>query len=153
MLNVQPTRPLIFPEVRGVSRHDKYMNLLAKMAVAVQPVAQARMAACLVFQNEIISFGVNQRKSHPFQALYGTNKDSIFLHAETDCIKNALKLITVEDLTKSTLYICRVKYEACTKSKFIFGLAKPCPGCSRAIANFGIRNVFYSLDTIGYSNL
>ena len=148
-----PTMPLVVPKIRGITRHDKYMNTLAKIAVAVQPVAQARIASCIVYKNEIISFGINQKKSHPFQALYGTNKDSIFLHAETDAIKNALKIINIDDLEKSSLYICRVKYEECNKKKFVFGLAKPCPGCSRAIANFGIKNIYYSLDNNGYECL
>lgn len=152
-MNYSPTKPLISPEVRGITRHDKYMNMLSRIAIAVQPVARARIAACVIYKNEVISFGINQKKSHPFQAIYGTNKESIFLHAETDAIKNALKVISVNELTKSSLYICRVKYEACNKNKFIFGLAKPCPGCSRAIANFGIKNVFYSLDGMEYCKL
>jgi deoxycytidylate deaminase len=120
MQNSYPIEPLIFPKIGGTSRHDKYMNMLSKIAIAVEPVAHARIAACVVYKNEIISFGINQKKSHPFQAIYGTNKESIFLHAETDAIKNALKIISVSELTKASLYICRVKYEACNKNKFIF---------------------------------
>lgn len=153
MYNIYPTKPLISPEIKGFSKHDKIINMLSRIAIAVEPVAQARIAACLVYKNEIISFGVNQRKTHPFQAKFGTNKDSIFLHAETDCIKNALKIISIDQLSKCALYVCRVKYEACNKNKFIFGLAKPCPGCSRAIANFGINKVYYSIDGSGYMML
>lgn len=149
----RPHKPLEAPVSKGNSRHIRYMNLLAKMAVAVEPVAQARIAACIVYHNEIISFGINQRKTHPFQALYGKNKDAIFLHSETDCIKNALKIISVDDLSRCSLYICRVKFEDHHKKRFIFGMAKPCPGCQRAIANFNINTVYYSLDKKGYAKL
>lgn len=127
-------------------RHDKFINILSKVAIAVEPVRQARIAACLVYKNKIISFGVNQMKSHPFQAMYSKNKESIFLHAETDCIKNALREINVDELTRCTLYVCRMKYETNEKKKFIYGLAKPCPGCERAIATFGINKVYYTVN-------
>jgi tRNA(Arg) A34 adenosine deaminase TadA len=147
----RPRRPLKDKSFGG--RHDKYMNILSKMASAVEPVRQARIAACLVLKNEIVSFGINQMKTHPFQAMYGKNKESIFLHAETDCIKNALREISIDDLTRCTLYVCRMKYETNEKKKFVYGLAKPCPGCARAIATFDIKNVFYSLDNNGYVQL
>lgn len=153
MIVEQPIRPPVFNKIGGFTKHNKYINILSKIAVSIEPVAQARIAACLVIKNEIISFGINKKKTHPFQAMYGTNENSIFLHAETDCIKNALKLVDMKQLTKASLYICRVKYEACTKNKFIFGLAKPCPGCSKAIATFGIKNIYYSLDNTGYAVL
>lgn len=143
----KPTAPVAV----GISRHEKYMNILSKVAITVEPVAQARIAACIVYKNEIISFGINKKKSHPFQAKFGKNKDSIYLHAENDCIKNALRNLSVDEVAKSTLYICRVKFDM-TKN-FVFGLAKPCPGCARAIASFGIKNVIYSNDNMGYEYL
>lgn len=147
----RPRRPLKDKSFGG--KHDKYMNILSKMAMAVEPVRQARIAACLVYKNEIISFGINQMKTHPFQAQFGKNKESIFLHAETDCIKNSLRELEVDDLSRCTLYICRMKYETHEKKKFVFGLAKPCAGCARAITTFNIKKVVYSLDKEGYHML
>lgn len=146
-----PIYPPMAPVIGGNSKHNKYMNMLSKIAIAVEPVAQARIAACLVYKNEVVSFGINQRKSHPFQAKFGKNRDSIFLHAETDCIKNALKIISVKELNKCSLYVCRVKYHDSSKNNFVFGLAKPCPGCTRAILNFDITKVIYSNDEKGFS--
>ena len=134
-------------------REAKYINYLAKIAETVEPVAKARIAACLVYQNEIISVGINQLKTHPFQARFGKNKDSIYLHAETSCIKQALKVLTLEDISRCDLYVCRIKYEDKLKERMLFGMAKPCLGCSRAIASFDIRNVFYTLDGDGYGFL
>lgn len=150
-MKTSPTKPLnLYPKVRGKSRHSRYINILSKIAIAVEPVAQARIAAAIVYKNEIVSIGVNQRKTHPFQAKYSKNEDSIFLHAETDAIKNALKHISLDELSSSVLYICRVKIE---NGKFVFGLSKPCCGCMRAISNFGINKVYYSLEEKGYTVL
>ena len=134
-------------------KHYKYISILSKMAIAVEPVRQARIAACLVHRNEMISFGINQMKTHPFQAQFSKNKDSIFLHAETDCIKNALREIDVDELSRCTLYICRMKYQTHEKKRFVYGLAKPCPGCERAIATFNIKSVYYTLNDQGYEML
>lgn len=91
-----------------VGRHSKFLNVLSKVAVDIPtPVrSNARMASCVVFQNDIVSFGVNEMKSHPFQAKYSKNKSAVYLHAETSAIKNALKYISLEELEKATLYGC-----------------------------------------------
>ena len=152
---MNPDRPWTSqtPKINDNTRHSKFLNILTKMSLCVSPVRQARIAACLVYKNEIISFGINQMKTHPFQAQFGKNKDSIFLHAETDCIKNALREIDVDELTRCTLYVCRVKFESHEKRKFVYGLAKPCPGCERAIATFNIKSVYYTLNDEGYEVL
>lgn len=129
------------------NKHQRNLEHLAKIAEAVPKVANARIAAMLTIGNVVISFGTNKRKSHPLQSLYGRNQDSIYLHAEIDAIKNSLRHVHISDLTKSTLYVTRVKYEDTRKEKHVWGLAKPCEGCMRAICNFGIRSVYYSCDS------
>jgi tRNA(Arg) A34 adenosine deaminase TadA len=141
------------PFINIKDKHSKILNLLAKMAITVTPVANARFASAIVYKNDVVSFGTNAHKSHPFQARFGKNQDSIYLHSEINAIYNALKQTTTEILSKSTLYICRVKYESEFKENFIFGLSKPCLGCSRAISEFKIKNVIYSLDGNKYGCL
>lgn len=133
----------------------KYLGFLEKIAEAIPAAAhnrrgrvlRTRIAACIVYKNEIVSVGINQLKSHPFQAKFSRHADAIFLHAETDAIKNALKHISVSDLSKSSLYICRVKYDEQTTKKIqMRGMCKPCEGCQRAIATFNIKKVVYTCD-------
>lgn len=147
-----PRMPLA-TNVAGGGKHSKYINILSKIASDLSPVKSARLAACVVLQNDIVSFGVNEMKSHPFQARYGKNKDAVFLHAETSAIKNALKYISLHDLERCTLYISRVKFDDATKTKLIFGTAKPCPGCFRCINTFNIKKVYYTLDNQQYTML
>lgn len=132
-------------------KHQKYLGILFKLAQDVAPVASARIAAAVVYRNEIVSFGVNQMKTHPFQNRFSKNSQSIFLHAETDAIKNALKYIDREELSKCSLYICRAKNN--DNKKFVFGLSKPCVGCMRAIATFDIKKCIFSCDDGNYKEL
>lgn len=129
------------------NKHAKYINILAKLAADIpQGSGNARIAACVVLKGMIISFGVNEPKTHPFQIKYGKNDKSIFLHAETSAIKNALKYISSKELSRATLYVCRVKYFDYTKRVMLFGNARPCSGCFRCINTFSIGSVYYTTD-------
>lgn len=123
---------------------QKIFNTLEVMAQDVTPVAAARIAAAVVYKGDVISFGINEQKSDPFQAKYSKNALAIYRHAETSAIKKALKRLTPEELSRSTLHVCRVKYNR--KGKFIRGLARPCEGCQKAITKFNINNVYFSCD-------
>lgn len=145
--------PIPAPQLKTADKHSKYIDVLSKLASNLEPTGNAKIAACVVYQNTIVAFGNNKNKTHPFQAKYGRNSESICLHAETDVIKNSLKLISQEQLSRSALYICRVKFLDENKKKLIFGLARPCEGCFKAINAFNIKKVFYSLNNEGYSFL
>lgn len=132
-----------------ITKRDwKFIDLVKRHAVCSDKVSGARVSAVIVIKNRPIAFGTNQRKTHPFQAEYGKNEEAIYLHAETDAIKNALRFVDVEDLRHATLYVCRVKNETSDpKSKFILGMARPCKkGCMQAIVDFKIKKVVYTND-------
>ena len=133
-------------------RDSKIIDQLFKLAQDVPAIGSARFAACIVSGNKPISYGFNQKKSHPFQAQYAKNEEAIYLHSETDAIKNALKRISQEELAKSTLYITRAKRDDVDRN-WVYGLAKPCVGCASAIAAFDLKKVVYSLDIEGYKYL
>ena len=136
-----------------MTAQKKYFDILHRVAETVEPVARQRLAACLVYKNQIISMGINKRKTHPFQRQFAKHEEAIFLHAETDCIVNALRQLDAVDLKKCTMYITRIKKADENAKSYISGLAKPCEGCERALAQFGITNVYYSLDNEGWEKL
>lgn len=111
------------------------------------------LVARIYYKNTRISEGYNQKKSHPFQARFSSNEHAIFLHAETDAIRKALAVLNVSTLPNCVLYVARAKWENEKKKNLIQGMAKPCEGCQKAIATFGIRTVYYTLDNKGYSAL
>ena len=128
--------------------NEGILYTLAKIAEA-NDGSNVRFASAIVYRNKIISVGFNHKKSHPFQKKYAKNSEAIYLHAEVHAIKNALREFPVEELTKCELYIARVKRPQSFSDKFIWGLAKPCIGCERAIVEFGIRRTIYTCDEIG----
>jgi len=129
------------------------LKVLSKVAESLEPISGVRLAAALVYRNEIISIGTNKKKSHPFQKKYASNEDAIFLHAETDAIYNALRKYSTDIIAKAKLYVCRMKWANDQKEYHIQGLAKPCVGCQRAIATFNIKHVCYTLDEKGLEYL
>ena len=94
--------------------------------------------ACIVYKHEIVAFGQNQMKSHPFQAKFAKNSKAIFIHAEVEAIYNALKKLSLKELEKAELYVIRLKKDG------QIGLSAPCTGCARCINTFKIGKVFHS---------
>ena len=129
--------------------NEGILHTLAKIAEANDD-SNISFAAAIVYRNKIVSIGFNHNKSHPFQAKYAKNEMAIFLHAEVHAIKNALREIDVDELSKCDIYITRVKRKKAGDKHFIWGLSKPCPGCERAIAEFGLKRTIYTCDEGGY---
>jgi deoxycytidylate deaminase len=114
-----------------------------KLAQSVEPVRGARIAAAVVRRGKVISYGYNHKKSHPFQTRFCKNPHAIFFHAEVHAIKNALKSVAVDDLSRCELYIVRAKRNK-TNRKWITGMSKPCSGCQKCIDLFDLKGVYYS---------
>lgn len=129
------------------NRDRRMIDVLRIMAQDVAPVRGAKLASAIMHKNQIVSFGINQTRSHPMQARFSKNADAIFLHAEIDSIKNALYNNTPDFLARTTMFVYRIKRrEAGRHASWCQGNASPCVGCSRAIATFGIRRVISSTD-------
>jgi deoxycytidylate deaminase len=128
--------------------NENILRMLTKVAEANCGHGRYKLASAIVSSNRIVSIGTNRLKTDPLQAKYGRNRECIFLHSEISAIKNAL--YTTTDFSKSDLYTVRVKRpDEKAKHSWVWGMAKPCEGCSRAIAEFGIRSVVYSTDKHG----
>lgn len=125
----------------------KIKKMLLRLAVE-NPGIQGRfkLAAGIVYRGHLIATGVNSYKTHPLMWEWGRNEESIFLHAEIDAIKNALRLITQEQLAKCDIYVVRVRRPHSTSKDWVEGLAKPCCGCRRAIESFNLKRVFWTED-------
>ena len=120
-------------------------NETFKLAQSVEPVRGARIAAAVVRRGKVISYGYNHKKSHPFQTRFCKNRHAVFFHAEVHAIKNALKSVDVEDLSKCELYIVRAKRDKANR-KWITGMSKPCSGCQKCIDLFDLKSVYYSIE-------
>ena len=126
-------------------RTNRMFEYLRRLAIANEGIqGRFKLASAIVYKKYVISTGVNSYKTHPIMNGEGYKDGQVFLHAEMDAIRNALKLIDLNQLAQCDLYVVRVKRPNYKSKEWIYGLAKPCPGCTKAIANFGIKNVFYS---------
>jgi len=110
------------------------------------PVRCYRLAAGVIYKNQLVGVGVNSYKTHPFQTKYAKNPHAVHLHAEVAAIKNSLSRIDIDDLKKSTLVVVRVKRKDTKDKEWIEAMAKPCNGCMRAIAEFDVKNVVYTTE-------
>lgn len=128
---------------------SKIVQMLTRLAIDEGGYADTRrvpMAAGIVYKKHLIATGVNQMKTHPMMMGKGYRKDQLFMHAEIDAIRNALRLITPSQLSQCELHIVRVKRPQNGARTWVHGLAKPCPGCARVIASFGIDRVKWTED-------
>jgi len=128
--------------------NPRITEMLTRLAIENPGVnGRFKMASGIVYRRNLIATGINSYKTHPWMSeLRGYKPDQIYLHAEIDAIRNALKLITQDQLSRCHLYVVRVKRPNGKSRNWVHGLAKPCPGCQRTIANFGIETVFWSND-------
>lgn len=126
----------------------RIFQMLTRLAMKSPGVSngRVRMAAGIVYRRHLVATGVNQMKTHPMMMGEGYREDQLYMHAEVDAIRNALKLLTAEELSKSTLAIVRVKRPHIGAKTWIHGLAKPCPGCQTIIESFGITDVVWTED-------
>lgn len=131
-------------------RDFKIMQTLRVMAEDVAGVKHAKLAACVAIRGDIISFGYNQLRTHPFAARFGKNEFSPYWHAETHAIHNSLRRISIDDLSRASLYVVRVKRPSEGSNKWVLGMSRPCRGCRKCIFEFGIGRVFYSTDDDTY---
>ena len=123
---------------------DEYLVELAVNApLNTGPV---KVAAALIYKGRVLATGTNQYKSHPLMMTRGYRKDQCWRHAEVDCIVNALKIMSKEQMTRCELRVVRAKRPEHNSKDWIFGLAKPCPGCSQVIRNHGITNISWTED-------
>ena len=103
----------------------------------------SRHTGCvMVYKNKVISVGWNTSKEHPLQKKY--NKERGF---DTDVSKNSLHaemyaLIKSEgleiDWSKVIMFVYREHADGG------LAMAKPCEACEKAIADRGIKTVFYT---------
>jgi len=119
-----------------------------EIAVATPRVAGAKVSAILLHKNRIAGVGVNSMRTNPFRD-YVNDKFYLYCHAEVAAIKNALRTYRTEDLAKMVMIVCRAKIFKVNDIEIVgTGLAKPCVNCQKVLAEFGIRRVYYSVDSI-----
>lgn len=114
-------------------------KIIAKKFEIITPKSNTQYligAICLDKNGNVLSYGFNSySKTHPLQKYYAqktARKQRIYLHAEISAIVKARKEI-------DTIIVARI-----LQSNFQYAIAKPCPICSLAIKEAGIRKVYFT---------
>lgn len=134
---------------KNTSNRDKKFFELARQAAEKSDFPQ-KMGCVVVYKNQVISEGYNQKRTHPMQIKYDAYRPEIIegvrnvhsMHAES----SALFKIMDMDICwrKAEIYVYRIM-----KCK-PFGLAKPCPSCTALIRDLGIKKVHYTSNDNSY---
>lgn len=117
---------------------------VAKSVARTSRHPKAHVGAVLVSGKDVVSVGVNGKKSHPLQQKFNNIRfkdDSAaqhLMHAEIEAlVKGRAHHREIED---AAIYVYRVMKDGS------IGMARPCVGCMAALKEYGIREVFYTTD-------
>lgn len=127
----------------GKTKSEKIIEELFVLARDHEKFGRARVAAAVVHRGKIISYGFNQPRTHSLQQVFQKNPEAIYLHAEIDAIKNAIRVSDYDTLKKSTVYVARSKN---VDGDDVYGNAKPCKGCEACLKFFNVKRVIYTTD-------
>lgn len=137
----------------GLSRHDGEA-FYAAYEVALGAAFQSFPMGCVIVSGgRVLASGSNSLKSDPLQKHYNlryrnfTDADYCArehsLHAETAALKSVRYPIAKKtDWGRAKAYIYRIAPGLPLKQ----GLAAPCSACAHALADYGIRKVYFSTE-------
>jgi len=103
-----------------------------------------RLAAGVLFKGHLVATGINSYKTHPVMLQGDYREHQVYLHAEASAIVRATRLLSPKELTKSSLYVVRVKKDL--TGRWLEANAMPCKGCFSLIASYGIKQVEWTTD-------
>jgi tRNA(Arg) A34 adenosine deaminase TadA len=119
-----------------MNKHSRVFKILEKIAAARVGEVRYPFAAAIVHRGDIVSIGLNKEKTDPIQSRFGGH----YLHAELSAIKNALRCLSLDELKRSDLYVCRVDKDSKRR------ISKPCNMCAAALRWYDLRSVYYCDD-------
>ena len=128
---------------------DHKMFGVAHAAARTSTHEKALIGAVVVRGRDILSVGVNGRKSHPLQRYYNAfrfsdERANHLMHAEIDAIVKAKEFLGDD----TSIYVYRVLRNGTT------AMCRPCVGCLRALKDYGIKRVFYTTgDGLAYEEI
>lgn len=100
--------------------------------------------ATVLTNGKLIFVGLNSYKTHTLQKKFSSNEESIHIHSEVDAIVKATRhfaqtdgrhYTSISDLSDFKMFVARVLKDGTPAN------SKPCIGCQRALAAFGITQV------------
>lgn len=110
---------------------------LLKHVHGADMVGNSLHCAAIVHKGNILSIGLNKKKTHPLQKKFADRPEKDCIHAEIDAL---VKIKHKHILKDCDIYVLRL-----TKGNRIMN-SKPCAGCEKAINFYGIKNIYWTTD-------
>jgi tRNA(Arg) A34 adenosine deaminase TadA len=128
---------------RGLQRHmaitprdSRIINKLLALSRELDNGLRCRHFSALYLGKRLISLAHNQPISDTFHYRASGKQTRQFRHSETAAIK---QIQFRDDLSEMTLYVARADLTGKSAE------SRPCPDCSKAIKEAGIKRVIYSI--------
>lgn len=115
----------------ALGRRLRFAVIALRLAAEAEHDVTHQLCALVVSKNQVLSVGYNQPKTHPISSDTAQQQ----LHAEMDA------LLRCENVEGAEIIVVR------TKPSGKPGLAKPCDICQGILRRFGVRRVFYTIDS------
>lgn len=134
-----------------ITKSDYKFFEAAKKVALESDFEKFHVGCVIVYKKHIISSAANSNKTHPIQKKYNrryrefncttTRPIQDKVHAEIAALsKIPYPTEQIIDWKKVSIYVYR--YSKGLKSGH--GMARPCPGCLKALRNKGIKKIYYT---------
>ena len=121
----------------AMSRYQRFAKAALELAAASEHDMTHSLCALVVCKNRVLSVGYNQPKTHPISIDTPMQQ----LHAEQDA------LLRCGSTEGAEVVVVRARPSGKP------GLAKPCSICEGILRRFGVRRVFYTINSEDVENL
>lgn len=137
-----------------ITSFDKKMFKQAYIEATKSTFDRFHVGAVIAYKGHIIGRGHNSTKTHPMQQeydmkyrMFNNYKTGDFIrhsiHAEIACLNSVPYTVGRDvDWSKAKIYVYRI----CTGKRLGYGCSRPCPACTHAIRDLGIRHVYFTDD-------
>lgn len=136
-----------------ISNFDKRMFHYAYLEATKSDYKRFNIGCVIAYKHSIIGRGHNSNKSHPSQKKYNRKYRTFnymggtyihdSLHAEIAAIHSIPYTVGINvDWSQVKLYVYRI----CHGKRLGYGCAKPCPACTAAIKDLGVKHIYFTDD-------
>lgn len=122
----------------AVNRRQRFARIAVELAGALEQNVTHQLCALVVSKNRVLGVGYNQPKTHPI------SKDTLMqqIHAEMSLVVRC----TSNELEGADVIVARCRPSGKP------GLAKPCKYCEGILRRYGVRRVFYTINSDNAEN-
>lgn len=123
---------------------------IAKKA-AMKSDFRVQVGCAVYYKNKLIAIGASTNKTSPLQKKYNVFRK--FDRNSGNCLDKAhAEIIALSKIKKKNINMSEVVFYVVRVCKSeMLSMARPCPACTMALMDAGVRKIFYTTEHNGYS--